>query len=376
MLFVLIDTLRAEPPAHLRLRARRPVPFLDLLASQGVRFARHLSQSSWTKCSMASLWTGLYPQRTGVTRFDDVLPPEARDAGRGLPRRRLPHRGHLAQRLGRGLFRLRPGLRRLHAPASAAAMPAERPARESDARRTAAPTWTPSRPRVEFLRVYGRERWFLYLHLMDVHEYTYDDEQRAVRHQLRRRLRQRGAPRESGARRAVRRALPRRLPRQHAARSSRPTTARRSASAASRATRATSTPRSPRCRSCSGSRSGSRSRRSCTQRTANVDLWPTVLDLLGLPPLENVDGRSRVPEILAAARGEPGPDDDATAIAHLDQTLGPARRHHVAERRGEPSAASATSSSATPNGEVARRALRRGSAIRASWRTGSRPSPR
>jgi arylsulfatase A-like enzyme len=58
------------------------------------------------------------------------------------------------------------------------------------------------------------------------------------------------------------------------------------------------------------------------QRTANVDLWPTVLDLLGLPPLENTDGRSRVPEVLAAVRGEPGPADESVEIAHLDQTWG------------------------------------------------------
>src|SRR5206468_169029 len=59
-----------------------------------------------------------------------------------------------------------------------------------------------------------------------------------------------------------------------------------------------------------------------TQRTANVDLWPTVFDLLGIPPVEGTDGKSRVPEILAAVRGEPGPPDEATAIAHLDQTWG------------------------------------------------------
>src|SRR5439155_268142 len=29
---------------------------------------------------------------------------------------------------------------------------------------------------MEFLRVEGRKRWFLYLHMMDVHEYTYDPE--------------------------------------------------------------------------------------------------------------------------------------------------------------------------------------------------------
>ncbi|TMA30627.1 MAG: hypothetical protein E6J87_17670 [Deltaproteobacteria bacterium] len=79
VLFVLIDTLRAS-----RLRTygygRPTSPFFDLIASQGVRFDRHLSQSSWTKCSMASLWTGLYPQRVGVTRFEDVVPQQAKTA--------------------------------------------------------------------------------------------------------------------------------------------------------------------------------------------------------------------------------------------------------------------------------------------------------
>ena len=57
-------------------------------------------------------------------------------------------------------------------------------------------------------------------------------------------------------------------------------------------------------------------------KTANVDIWPTVLELLGLPAMEKVDGRSRVPEILAAARGEAAPAAEQTAIAHLDQTWG------------------------------------------------------
>ena len=29
---------------------------------------------------------------------------------------------------------------------------------------------------MEFLRIDGKQRWFLYLHMMDVHEYTYDAE--------------------------------------------------------------------------------------------------------------------------------------------------------------------------------------------------------
>jgi hypothetical protein len=47
-----------------------------------------------------------------------------------------------------------------------------------------------------------------------------------------------------------------------------------------------------------------------------------MLEILGLPPMQNIDGRSRVPEILAAARGETAPDPEHTAIAHLDTSWG------------------------------------------------------
>jgi len=57
-------------------------------------------------------------------------------------------------------------------------------------------------------------------------------------------------------------------------------------------------------------------------RTANVDIWPTLLELLGLPPLEGADGRSRLPEILAATRGEPLREDGTPAFAQLDRTWG------------------------------------------------------
>ncbi len=59
-----------------------------------------------------------------------------------------------------------------------------------------------------------------------------------------------------------------------------------------------------------------------SQRTRNIDIWPTILDLLGLPEMAGVDGQSRVPEILAAARGEPMADDGNVAIAYLDQNWG------------------------------------------------------
>jgi arylsulfatase A-like enzyme len=76
LLFILIDTLRADRLGSYGYQ-RDTSPEIDRLASTGIRFARHMAQSSWTKCSMASLWTGLYPARTGITRFDDVLPAEA-----------------------------------------------------------------------------------------------------------------------------------------------------------------------------------------------------------------------------------------------------------------------------------------------------------
>jgi arylsulfatase A-like enzyme len=83
--------------------------------------------------------------------------------------------------------------------------------------------------------------------------------------------------------------------------------------------------------------------------SANVDLWPTVLELAGLPGPLDPDGRSRVSEIVAAAQGtgasgsfpsdslpsespsdpsrdEPGNDTDESVFAYLDQTWGQDRK--------------------------------------------------
>jgi arylsulfatase A-like enzyme len=76
VLFVVIDTLRADRLGSYGYE-RDTSPTLDRLAAGGVRFARHLAQSSWTKASMASLWTSFNPARTGILRFDQVVPPEA-----------------------------------------------------------------------------------------------------------------------------------------------------------------------------------------------------------------------------------------------------------------------------------------------------------
>ncbi|MHA7839354.1 MAG: sulfatase-like hydrolase/transferase, partial [bacterium] len=76
VLFVLTDTLRAHRLSTYGYE-RETSPTFDYTAATGLRFARHLAQSSWTKCSMASLWTGLYPQRTGVLRSSHGIPEQA-----------------------------------------------------------------------------------------------------------------------------------------------------------------------------------------------------------------------------------------------------------------------------------------------------------
>jgi arylsulfatase A-like enzyme len=52
----------------------------------------------------------------------------------------------------------------------------------------------------------------------------------------------------------------------------------------------------------------------------NVDLWPTLLDLLDLPPIEGANGRSMVPEIQATIAGEVL--EAEPRYAHIDQSWG------------------------------------------------------
>jgi arylsulfatase A-like enzyme len=53
--------------------SRGTSPFLDELAAAGVRFENTISQSSWTKTSVASLLTSLHPEAHGVRGAKDVL---------------------------------------------------------------------------------------------------------------------------------------------------------------------------------------------------------------------------------------------------------------------------------------------------------------
>ncbi len=318
VLFILVDTLRASH-LHVYGYPRPTSPLFDAIASQGILFARHLSQSSWTKSSMASLWTGLYPARSGVTRFDDRLASEAVHAAEIFRDAGFTTAGLWRNGWVEGYFGFDQGFEVYVRPTTRGA-PAEIQ-RKNPTIHVGGTDLDLVEGAREFLRVHGRDRWFLYLHLMDVHEFVYDEttavfgsgnadiydnailRTNQVLDLLFSVLYETGhlddtlvvigsdhgeAFGERGIEGHARNVYPETtevplmisLPFRLAP----PAVVR--------------------------------------QRTANVDLWPTVLDLLGLPPLEGVDGRSRVPEILAAARGEPAPADETIAIAHLDQTWG------------------------------------------------------
>ncbi len=76
ILVYLIDTLRAD-----RLGVygydKPTSPNMDALARDGIVFSHALAQSSWTRPSVASLFTGLHPRSHTVNGRSDALPPTA-----------------------------------------------------------------------------------------------------------------------------------------------------------------------------------------------------------------------------------------------------------------------------------------------------------
>ncbi len=317
VLFILTDTLRAQR-LHTYGYSRETSPTFDYMASTGVRFARHLAQSSWTKCSMASLWTGLYPQRTGVLRS-----PHATPEGALMPAEILREAGFRTAGLWRNgwvapSFGFNQGFEVYERPT---AKPMPRNVRVENPHITLEGTDNDVVDGAEeFLRVHGRERFFLYVHLMDVHQYLYDTKSavfgasysdiydNSVLHTdavigrlltifanqglLEKTLvvlaadhgeafGERGI--EGHAREVFREeteiplilGFPFRLEQGVVV----------------------------------------------ENRSRNVDVWPTLLDLLGLPGLPDADGRSLVPEILAAATGRKISDDEP-GFAHLERGWG------------------------------------------------------
>ena len=315
LLFILIDTARAD-----RLSAygydRETSPNIDALAASGVRFAEHLSQSSWTKCSMASLWTGSYPVRTGVTRSPQAISENVR-----MPAEILQEAGYRTFAIWRNgwirpAFGFSQGFEVYHSPRASpipASVRRERPSvsvvgTDQDTILSA----------IEFLRSHSDERWFLYLHLMDVHQYVYDEDSALfgtsysdiydnsihwvdrVLSSLIRDLDRRGLREKTLI-----------------------------VLAADHGEAFGEHGREGHARDVYGEVTTTPLIMSFPFRfeqelvieapTQNVDIWPTLLEMLGLPPLEEADGRSRLPEILAAASGGVAPEQAEPRFAHLDQ---------------------------------------------------------
>ncbi len=333
LLFVLIDTLRAD-----RLSAygydRETSPNLDKLAATGIRFAEHMSQSSWTKCSMASLWTGLYPIRTGVTRSPQGLPDEAQ-----MPAEIIREAGFRTAAIWRNGwispgFGFSQGFEVYHSPRSA---PTPRSVhREKPTLGVTGTDQDVINSAIEFLRAQGNERWFLYVHLVDVHQYVYDEDtalfgttysdiyDNSIRWTDRVLGSLIGALDVRGLREKTVIVV-----------------------AGDHGEAFGEHGREGHARDVHGEVTTTPLIISFPFRlepgivvdapTENVDLWPTLLDLLKLPPLEAADGRTRLPEIMAAARGEPAPPRDTPRFAHLDQTWGRSKqepRPMVAVREG------------------------------------------
>jgi len=322
VLFILVDTLRADRLGVYGYE-RDTSPNLDALAATGIRFADQISQSSWTKCSMASLWTGLYPTRTRVLRSYDVVSPEARMPAEifqeaGFRTAGIWRNGWIAPNFGfsQGFeiylsprSQRRQGKRLVRLENPNVTLDGD----DADLLYSA----------LEFLRAHGHERWFLYLHMMDVHQYAYSEDTAlfgtsysdsydnsirwvdSVLGHLFRGLEERGlrentlivfgsdhgeAFGEHGGEGHARNVYG----------------------------EVTETPLivSFPFRLDPGI--------VVETRSENVDLWPTVLELVGLPGLPDADGRSMLPEIIAAARGETPAqgEDDGLAFASIDQAWG------------------------------------------------------
>ncbi len=320
VIFIVVDTLRAE---HLGAYgyARDTSPTIDRLASKGVRFARNLSQSSWTKSSMASLWSGLYPMHTGVTRYnhvvsDEVVMPAERFRDAGFRTIGIYRNGWIAPTFGfsQGFDVYTHSPRRRMNPKVRAQNPTiSNDGNDEDTIGAG----------IEFLRVSGHDdgRWFLYLHLMDVHEFLYDEESalfggthadmydNSIRwmdgtlNLLFQQLEEFGladktlvvitsdhgeAFRERGLE-------------GHARDVYRETTdVPFLISFPFRLEPGLVIP----------------------TRSQNVDVWATVFELIGLDSPADIDGTSRVPEILAAVSGQTLSDSETVGISVLDETWG------------------------------------------------------
>ena len=274
------------------------------------------------------MWTGLNPIRSGVTKFNHAISHDIEMPAEVLERAGFKNVGLYRNGWVHGYFGFDQGFEKYYRPVGSRGDPnIVRMLPNADAHGTDEGLMGDA---IEFLRIHGdSSRWFLYLHLMDLHEYTYDEESAVfgngvadlydnsilrtdwVVSTLYAYLRERGlldetivvvlsdhgeAFGERGFEGHARTVFP----------------------------ETTETPllvsfpfalEEP---------------LVVAERTSNVDVWPTLLDLIGLQTDRETDGVSRMPELLAAARGEStSPEENDYAVAFLDENWG----HNNTERK-------------------------------------------
>jgi len=173
VVFLLIDTLRADR-LGIYGYARPTSPVIDGAAASGIVFDDVVSQSSWTKTSMASLWTGTHPIHNGILRYSHVIPEEA-----VMPAERFRDAGYRTVGLWRNgwvesNFGFAQGFESYVRPAiGRERMRVHRETRSEDPIAGTDEDLTISA--TGFLEKFGAQRFFLYLHYMDVHQYVYDE---------------------------------------------------------------------------------------------------------------------------------------------------------------------------------------------------------
>ncbi len=165
LVLILVDTLRADYTTPYDF-SEDTSPELTRWAARGVLFEHVRSQSSWTKISMASLLTSLWPRSHGIREAQDgladdalTLPEVLQDAGYATYG--VQTNGWLHQSFG-----FHQGFDRYMFPKTG-----------GDRRLGRASLWPHADRVVEeagrLLEAHDRSRpFFLYLHFMDVHEYA------------------------------------------------------------------------------------------------------------------------------------------------------------------------------------------------------------
>src|SRR2546423_1391430 len=116
VVLIMVDTLRAD---HLSCYGSTAVktPHIDALAADGLRWTNAFSQASWTRPSVATILTGLYPSSHGAIHKADILPNRIDTLAEVLQRGGyrtvgFPNNANVSQ-----AFNFQPGLDEFHYPA-------------------------------------------------------------------------------------------------------------------------------------------------------------------------------------------------------------------------------------------------------------------